>query len=326
LIGRVEWAWAAAPVIAVVCAGVVIRAAQLDIGFARSRTEISVVELHAGYQRAHVTRYTALYTALTTPYDFHSEDPGTQMQAFPKSTRPPKVSAYRKLIYCRSKDTSLSDYYVRSNSTGLVHTEQMLDLGGPISLSRSRDGVLQVANQTDLALHDAGVVRKDESGNLETAWIGILEPGAKARVRFRRRNPPSKGTLLFEKQYQDAALTGANLTPGSLNLRRLTLLVEDQTPEIEQLQPGDMRLIAGVKQEIAGLTIKPAAPQTLSAGLLIAHLQCGFTKDPQPDTNTRANPRQIKSPELDEEVRRPEVEGFQVSANAPKREAGNLNP
>ena len=32
-------------------------------------TEIAVVELHTGYPRAHVTRYTALYTSLSTTYD-----------------------------------------------------------------------------------------------------------------------------------------------------------------------------------------------------------------------------------------------------------------
>ena len=36
VLGRVELAWAAAPVIAVVCTGLVVWLAQLDIGFARS--------------------------------------------------------------------------------------------------------------------------------------------------------------------------------------------------------------------------------------------------------------------------------------------------
>ena len=59
MLGRVEWAWAAAPLIAIVCTVVVIRLARLDIGFARSATEVSVVELQGEYQRAHVTRYSA---------------------------------------------------------------------------------------------------------------------------------------------------------------------------------------------------------------------------------------------------------------------------
>ena len=39
-LGRVEWAWFAAPCIAVVAAVAVVRFAQLNIGFARSVTEL----------------------------------------------------------------------------------------------------------------------------------------------------------------------------------------------------------------------------------------------------------------------------------------------
>ena len=49
-LGRVEWAWAAAPVIAVVCTGAVIRLAQLDIGFVRSQTEVAVAEMQGDYR------------------------------------------------------------------------------------------------------------------------------------------------------------------------------------------------------------------------------------------------------------------------------------
>ena len=36
-----------------------------------------------------------------------------------------------------------------------------------------------------------------------------------------------------------------------------------------------------------GLEVKPAAPQTRRAAMVVAHLRCGFGADPQPDTNTR---------------------------------------
>ena len=52
LIGRVEWAWVAAPLIAVVSALMVIRLARLDIGFARARFEVNVVEMQGQYPRA----------------------------------------------------------------------------------------------------------------------------------------------------------------------------------------------------------------------------------------------------------------------------------
>src|SRR5208283_3004798 len=63
LLGRIEWAWIAAPIIAIFGAVVVTKAAHLNIGFARSQTEVDIVELQPDYSRAHLTRYTALYTS-----------------------------------------------------------------------------------------------------------------------------------------------------------------------------------------------------------------------------------------------------------------------
>ncbi len=90
-LGRVEWAWAAAPLIAVVCTAVVINLAQLDIGFVRAENEIAVVELQDDYPRAHVTRYTALYTSLATGYGFHFDSPGSLMLPFPTVNDPGRL-------------------------------------------------------------------------------------------------------------------------------------------------------------------------------------------------------------------------------------------
>ncbi len=84
LLGRVEWAWIAAPLIAIACTVVVIQQAQLNIGFARSRNEIAVIEMQPGYSRVHVARYTALYTSLATRYEFRLDDPGGQILPFPR--------------------------------------------------------------------------------------------------------------------------------------------------------------------------------------------------------------------------------------------------
>ncbi|MFH1265835.1 MAG: hypothetical protein ABIK89_08905, partial [Planctomycetota bacterium] len=133
LMGRVEWAWAAAPVIAVVYTVVVIRMAQLDVGFARSATEISVVEMQGDYPRAHVTRYTALYTSLATTYRFRFEDPGAQVQPFPAVGVPEDFrllagQGLTELEYRYGRDVEMRGFQVTSNSTGLAHCEQIADL------------------------------------------------------------------------------------------------------------------------------------------------------------------------------------------------------
>ena len=149
-LGRVEWAWAAAPVIALVCTGTVIRLAQLDIGFVRSQTEVAVAELQADYGRAHLTRYNALYTSLATNYAFTCDDPGGVVLPLPTVARPDEFrmslgQEVRSLTYRRDEAPSLLGFHVGSNSTGLVHSEEMFDLGGGISLAESPDGTLPAA-------------------------------------------------------------------------------------------------------------------------------------------------------------------------------------
>ncbi|GAH17820.1 unnamed protein product, partial [marine sediment metagenome] len=143
LVGRVEWAWAAAPLIAVVCTVVVIRAARLNIGFARSRTEIAVMELQADYPRAHLTRYIALYTSLTTGYEFHFEHPGALVQPLPSRAGPEgrvRNQSRHRLLYRHGDKTILEGFSVISNSTGMVHSEEMIDLGGALSLVGNPEG------------------------------------------------------------------------------------------------------------------------------------------------------------------------------------------
>ncbi len=68
IFGRLEYAWIAAPILALVGVVVVTRVARLDIGFARRTTEISLLEVQGQHPRAHLTRYVALYTSLSTNY------------------------------------------------------------------------------------------------------------------------------------------------------------------------------------------------------------------------------------------------------------------
>lgn len=287
LINRVEWAWAAAPAIAVACTVVVIRLAQLDIGFARSLTEVAVVELQGDYPRAHVTRYSALYTSLTTSYDFHLNrpdpsdwtgepedgDPGGLALPFPEVDDPRRFQTWdrRTLLFSRGRDASLTGYSVQSNLTGMVHSEQMIDLGGGLSFVKTSPTAFQVINQTGLTFSNAAVVRKSGFGGLEvleTAWLGTLQPGAKAQGRFKRqpRASPRRAT---------------NPQPGDLDLRSLAQKAEDP----RQLDPGEVRLIAELRDGIPGLAVRPVAPQAKYATLVVAHLEYDVGEDPQPDLN-----------------------------------------
>ena len=207
LLGRVEWAWAAAPLIAVACAAVVINVAKLDIGFVRSENEIAVVELQGDYPRVHVTRYAALYTSLSTGYGFRFESPDSMMLPFPTDDDPGRFrmllgESYRNLTCRRGDDLEVAGYAVGSNSTGFIHGEQWINLDHPLVLTRQDDEGLQIVNQTQLTLRDAGVIKRTAGGGAANRLaghhrrrrhgVGKVRPGIALPVRRRPLEAPAR--------------------------------------------------------------------------------------------------------------------------------------
>jgi len=274
LLGRVEWAWLAAPVIAIAGAVVVVRLAQLDIGFARSRTEVAVLEGHAGYPSAHLTRYTAVYTSLATAYDFAFEDDSALAMPFPH--RVPYAPGLREPInhvrFRRDRQIVLSGFQVASNSTGLVHSEQMLDLGGSCRLAGQEASGWSLSNGTTLSLEDAGVLARRLAGAWELAWVGSLPAAATRALKFR----PAASA--------DAYLAGAS-PEGRQGLQRLLELACRDPSQ----RAGDLRLIAWTAQPLPGLSIRPQASQESTRTLVLIQLRRGALPAPQPDQNLKAD-------------------------------------
>jgi hypothetical protein len=271
-LGRVEWAWLAAPVIAIAGAVVVVRLAQLDIGFARSRTEIAVLEVQAGYSSAHLTRYTALYTSLSTAYDFRFERDAAAAMPFPQRVpyAPGPQEPIADVTLRRDRQLMLSGFQVASNSTGLVHSEQMQDLGGDLQLTGPDAGNWTVQNGTRLRLQDTGVLYKAADGRLELAWIGSLEPEQTAKLSFR---PVQAGGDYLAAAGEEARRT----------LQRLLELACSDAA----LSDGDVRLVAWTDQALPGLEIRPQASQESLRTLVLVHLRRGPRPPPRRDRNLR---------------------------------------
>jgi len=284
IIGRVEWAWVAAPLIAIAGAVAVVKLAQLDIGFARSRTEIAVLEIQGGYDRGHLTRYTALYTSLSTGYEVFFEDDSAQVQPFCVDP------AFKRLVgegittvtLRREKEIAMSGYQVRSNSTGMIHSEQMFRLGGPLKLITGKGRAARVVNDSDLTIEDAGVIWRRKIGDqsrVEVAWIGTLKPKMTLPVTFK----PATGSRTLLAQWNDSPETALDSPSGQLSLRRLLDLAQDP----RRIGVGDVRLIGWTGQELPGMAVRPSASQAVYRTLIVAHLRYGPLGDPQPDENTR---------------------------------------
>ncbi len=281
LLGRVEWAWVAVPVLAVVWGVLVVWLAQLDIGFARAQIEIDVVEIQPNYSRGHLTRYAALYSSLSSDYDLRFDDPSAL--ALPFSTDRQRLSgqASSEVTFTSVGERDLSHYPVASNSTGMIHAEQMCDLGGALEWSVDADGVPRVTNGTKFALAGAAVVRRRQTDNDkwldEVAWLGELGPGNTATVRF-ATDPKEIGA-----RRDRADLTSSEPARGSLCLRGLIDCVQDH----RALEPGEVRLVAWRDAAIEGTHVDPSTAQSRSATLVVAHLQYGSAQRPTPDENLR---------------------------------------
>lgn len=263
LLGRVEWAWFAVPVIGLIGAAWIARGANLDIGFARSQTEIAVIEAHADYPRAHAARFVAIYNSLSRRYDFGFDSPdaaAAPIGVLGQVAVDREESAEATLRFGYGEGPTLAGVGVASNRTRIFHVEQMIDLGGAIGLESDLQW-LRNAGRFDLT--DAIVVAKEESGQVRFAAAGTLAAGGRTRLRWNDGPLPAAG---------GDSETGA---------ARLLGLLADPT----LLPNGAMRLVARCGQDLPGMTVTPESAQNSRSAVLVAHLRYPAPVPPVGDEN-----------------------------------------
>jgi hypothetical protein len=286
--GRVEWAWIAAPIIAIVGTMVVVHQAQLDIGFVRAQTEIGLLEQQPDYPRAHLSRYTALYTSLSTTYELEFGNLTTLAAPFAAQNdfRLIRGQGLTSVDFQRYDDVRLAGLPISSNSTGMVHSEQMYALDGPVRMGRSAArGGDQIENRSKLHLHSVCVVRRPPRGAggqselaLEGRWIGELLPGQSIPASEQMPSLPIDKPAFAENRGEEARTRGAQL-----DLEPMFRLALDP----QHLDEGETRLVARLDEVIPGEEITPAASQVRGATLLVAHLGYAPLPAPQKDRNTK---------------------------------------
>lgn len=266
LIKRLEWAWVAVPVIAAGGAIWVARQAQLDIGFARSRSEVAVLELQPGHDRGHLTRFFALYNSLSTSYafDFDSREALLTTMA---SNADVGVSNQNEIAfrYGFNAGVQAEGINVASNTTQLMHAEQMIPLDGVLSLSADRSTLL---NETTLSLENTIVIARDAAnGDLLTAPLGPLQAGESVKLNLK----PVRG---------DIQLPGD--VPGeSADLMRLVM-------GSGALPQGEVRLIGRIAGSLPGCEITPLASQIQSE--TIVHATLSYPALPAAAADVRSRP------------------------------------
>jgi hypothetical protein len=276
---RVEWAWIAAPIIALGAMAVVVKEAQLNIGFARSQTELAVLEMQNGYPRGHLTRYTALYTSLSTTYDVNAEDSTAFVMPFAAKTdfTPLPGQSFDTVTLHTDPKIQLTDFPVSSNSTAMLHGEQMFDLGGGIAYSEDKD---ELSNNSKYDLARAAILRRTADDKVEWAWVGNLAAGSSIKLSWKPVD--NDGGKHPEWNFELAA---AGVTDGpKLSLEGLAKIVRNA----KLLEPGETRLVGLIEQPLPGLNVEPAASQTgRGATLVVCNLTHPQLELPKADVNSR---------------------------------------
>ena len=279
VLGHVEWAWAAIPVIATVGTIAVVRVAQLDIGFARSRTEIGILELQPGYARGHLTRYAGLYTSLSTSYAIELDEATAVAQPLFFDEQNDRLLDRRQVVQLnRGEHAVLQGLGISSNSTGMIHTEQFLDLGGVLAWQDDGQDA-EVVNQTDILIRGAAVVRRTDGGSYQVAWFGDVAPNSTVEAELRDTNAAS--LLEAVPEWNTDPTTSADTGEDELGIRDLLQLATSK----ERLALGQTILVGWTDELLPGLQITPVASQASSRTVIVANLKYGELPAARSDAN-----------------------------------------
>ncbi len=265
LLGRVEWAWWAAVPITLVAAGTVIRMAQLNIGFARSRSEVVLVEVQPQAPRMHVTRFTALYASLGTSFQVAFDDPRSAALPLPDpqagevsrlTARFGLASSHRVHFYWDGSTCRLEDFFVPSNSLGMLRCEQVRPCPGYV-VQQVQGNQRVLRNQTPWSF-GGGVLLTPGGGRV---LPGPLPAGATLRL-------PRDQQFTWEELQEQLPRTLPLQQIDLASLLRLACLWHFREPDA-------VRLVLWGDEAPGGMNISPSVSQTRQAVLYLFHLDYG---------------------------------------------------
>lgn len=257
--GRLEWAWVAAPAISILGAIAVTKLAALDVGFTRGLDTIAVLELQGGYQRGHLAEYSALYSSLSTNFRFEFEQNDAQL--LPMATESSNAAPDGRVIQpnrailplncSRGLHTTIDDFLIRSNTTGHIHAERMVGIDGPISLTEDAEaGALRIDNQSELDLEKSMIVRKTAKG-FDVARIDRLpSKSLSGELQFQPLNVDNQDrswNAIRLMQPDERQIGGVDLS----NVLAAALATEE-------LAAGEYRLLAQSENDLSPMVCEPA--------------------------------------------------------------------
>lgn len=339
IIGRVELAWVAAPVIALVGAIVVARSVQLDVGFSRSQALVNVLELKSGYNRGHMASHASLYTSLSTNYSarYPTDAVGFVLPYTlgndQRRINTTSLLSNAPLIYQfeREEGNGIASFPVRSNSTSFLRSEEVIELNGGINLQVEDNGHVVCENRSGLDLENVAVLGKDKANQFVKAWIGKLNAGDRANgtgevvatTFVKNRKQPRQRDFWFSEwdrlrfsSEDSAVLLGEDTTstPSEDTSAKESQLTKLKVAQIlssilksHVFGPDEWMLISTTDESLSSLTIQPVASQQSERSVVIVRSHPKLSSKLSPDRflpsklpeNQVSEPENVEPPESD---------------------------
>jgi hypothetical protein len=169
-----------------------------------------------------------------------------------------------------------------------------------------------------VTIYDVGVLRRNEAGRPQAAFLEKVEPGTSAQLAFKPLPPPTNGqpqSYWLPQWNQSPVLSLATGNSpeekGQVRLTRLARLAAEQL----QLMKGDVRLVGWTDEELKGMQVLPEAPQNKMVTLVIAHLVRGELPLARPDSNVAEDYYEPPlDPEIEAEMK--EIEAAEAATSA----------
>lgn len=294
---RRELAWVIVPLLAFGFAVAVERAAAIDTGYDRACDEVHVLELQPGYPRAHLSRFTVLYS--TGRETFSISYPGEPSALALPLNANLGIRGEQTIAstWQSSPEPSLLDFRVEPRSLAMVRSEQMLDLRAGLFLQDSAEGTAMIGNPTELNLRDAVLVEVGGAGGKQNRYtpIGTIPSGGTVPL------PADAPSFSEIPQLPDDSAEGR---PDWIDVQEFL----DELCAYNWDRPEDagaLRLVAWTEALMPGQSLEPSVDRHRGLTLVVAHLRYGPPPAPDRSWYTSVRPDQMQLNRAPSESDRP---------------------
>jgi len=275
---RPELAWLLAPLIIVGFSFGIIEFAKVNVGFNMTSHEIDVIEAFEGHPRAHVSRFTCVYSGSRVRAKFGYDDQAALALPMAMGKQRGQIAERLALDWDMGTGTpvALGNYEINPRSIGMTRAEELRSLGGAIRLTPGvAPDTWVIDNPTPLDLWDVHLVTANDATRLgDLAPRGKLEFTRTGRsvIPAPRESPADADP--DRVRFDDDALPGYSTSRklGDLSPARLLELFGDRRLAIGT-RPLGARLVAWSPRPLPGQTIDPKPDRVIGFTVIVLQLE-----------------------------------------------------